>query len=79
MDGDPILDAGLNYKFIVTSKGNFIHSFFVPDLRFKIDAIPGQNNTIVISISDPGIYDTLCAEYCGSGHSFMTESTITVV
>lgn len=78
VDGDPILDAGFNYKFIVTSKGNFIHSFFVPDLRFKLDAIPGENNTVVISISEPGTYDIVCAEYCGFGHSEMRDSTITV-
>jgi cytochrome c oxidase subunit 2 len=67
----PILDAGFNYEFIVTSVGSYIHSFFVPDLKFKMDAIPGVNNSIVISIDEPGTYDVLCAEYCGSGHSFM--------
>ncbi len=79
VNGDPILEAGFNYKFIVTSKGSFIHSFFVPDLRFKMDAIPGVNNSAVISITEPGIYDVTCAEYCGAGHSLMRFSTITVI
>lgn len=76
--GNPILKAGLNYEFIVTSVGSYIHSFFVPDLHFKMDAIPGVNNSIVISIDEPGTYDILCAEYCGVNHSLMRFNSLVV-
>ncbi|OLS29257.1 MAG: Cytochrome c oxidase subunit 2 precursor [Candidatus Heimdallarchaeota archaeon LC_2] len=76
-----ILAAGFNYEFEVTSVGGFgfIHSFFVPDLNIKIDALPGVINSITIHISETGIYQILCAEYCGAGHSQMRDRTITVV
>ncbi|MFV2014976.1 MAG: hypothetical protein ACC656_06090 [Candidatus Heimdallarchaeota archaeon] len=73
-----MLTAGLNYQFIVTSKGSVIHSFFVPELNIKLDAIPGVNNSIVVSIDDPGIYKITCAEYCGAGHSLMRFNSLDV-
>ncbi|MHA2028008.1 MAG: cytochrome c oxidase subunit II [Candidatus Kariarchaeaceae archaeon] len=66
-----VIKADANYEFVVTSITNFIHSFFVPDLHFKMDAIPGVNNSIVVKITETGTYDILCAEYCGVSHSEM--------
>ncbi len=65
------IQADFNYKFEVTSTTSYIHSFFVPDLNIKVDALPGSVNSITVHIGDPGVYDVVCAEYCGSGHSFM--------
>lgn len=48
-----------------------IHSFFVPRLGLKQDAIPGQTNVLRTQITEPGEYRLYCAEYCGEGHSRM--------
>jgi cytochrome c oxidase subunit 2 len=48
-----------------------IHSFWVPALAGKTDAIPGQVNTAWIEASAPGRYRGQCAEYCGVQHAHM--------
>jgi cytochrome c oxidase subunit 2 len=70
---DMELQTGLRYKFVVRGSGA-IHSFFVPDLNFKVDAVPGRNNSIVIEITKPGTYQVWCNEYCGLLHSEMISS-----
>jgi cytochrome c oxidase subunit 2 len=49
-----------------------IHSFWVPALTGKTDAIPGQTNTIWLEADKPGIYRGPCTEYCGAQHAHMT-------
>ncbi len=44
------------------------HSFFVPDMRIKQDAIPGQIIPIWFELTREGEFDWLCAELCGWGH-----------
>lgn len=51
------------------SSEDVIHSFWVPRLAGKIDAIPGRENTLRIEASDPGIYEGRCAEFCGLGYA----------
>ena len=51
--------------------GDVIHSFWVPQLQFKRDLIPGQTNTLWLQADKPGIYRGLCAEYCGLQHAQM--------
>jgi heme/copper-type cytochrome/quinol oxidase subunit 2 len=48
-----------------------IHSFAVPALGLKIDAIPGRLNSIGFIIDRPGIYYGQCSELCGILHGFM--------
>lgn len=48
-----------------------IHSFWVPALAGKTDAIPGQVNTTWIEASEPGRYHGACTEYCGLQHAHM--------
>ena len=48
-----------------------IHSFWVPRLGGKIDAIPGRTNVIRLQADAPGVYRGVCAEYCGTGHARM--------
>lgn len=54
-----------------------IHSFWVPRLSGKLDAIPGKVNILRIEASSPGVYAAQCAEYCGVGHAQM-RFTVTV-
>ena len=48
-----------------------IHSFWVPDERFKRDAIPGRVNRFDLRFDEPGNEDGVCAEFCGLRHSDM--------
>ena len=56
---------------IVVSAEDVIHSFWIPRLGGKIDAIPGHENIIRLEADEPGIYRGICAEYCGEGHQSM--------
>ena len=52
--------------------GDVIHSFWVPQLGGKMDAIPGQINETWIEASTPGTYRGQCSEYCGVQHAHMS-------
>jgi cytochrome c oxidase subunit 2 len=49
-----------------------IHSFWVPEFRVKIDAIPGVVNEVRITPSEMGEYVAYCSELCGTAHAYMT-------
>lgn len=53
-----------------------IHSFWVPRLHGKIDAIPGQTNYLTVEAEEPGVYKGQCAEYCGAQHAHMHFSIV---
>jgi cytochrome c oxidase subunit 2 len=57
-------------RFVITSD-DVIHSWWVPALGWKQDAIPGFINEAWTSIEQPGIYRGQCAELCGKDHGFM--------
>ncbi len=48
-----------------------IHSFFVPNLRLKQDAVPGRSIQVWFVAKETGEYEIPCAELCGFGHSGM--------
>lgn len=48
-----------------------IHSFFLPNLRLKQDAVPGREIVAWFEATKPGRYEIPCAELCGFGHSGM--------
>ncbi|MCC6887429.1 MAG: c-type cytochrome [Hyphomicrobiales bacterium] len=48
-----------------------IHSFWVPSLAGKLDAIPGRTTRLRLAAHAPGIYRGQCAEYCGGPHALM--------
>ena len=48
-----------------------LHAFYTPQFLFKIDAVPGRLNTMWVNITEAGIYESQCAEYCGLNHSRM--------
>jgi cytochrome c oxidase subunit 2 len=49
-----------------------IHSWSIPRLQGRIDAIPGQTNTSWIEANSPGAYYGQCTEFCGLSHAAMT-------
>jgi len=54
-----------------TFGADVIHSFGIPSLWFKLDAVPGRINEKVLTIEEPGIYYGQCMELCGARHGFM--------
>lgn len=57
-------------RFLVTSN-DVIHSWWVPQLGVKRDAIPGFMHESWARIAKPGVYRGQCAELCGVNHGFM--------
>jgi cytochrome c oxidase subunit 2 len=62
--------------FHLTSK-DVIHSFFVPNVRLKVDTIPGRVTRVWWDVNTPGVYDIACAEMCGT-HHYMMKAQLTV-
>jgi cytochrome c oxidase subunit 2 len=54
-----------------------IHSFHVPNMRVKQDAVPGLAIEITFTATVPGVYEIACAELCGLNH-FAMSGTLTV-
>jgi len=57
-------------RIIISSK-DVIHSWTIPSLGVKVDAIPGRINQTSILINRPRILVGQCSEICGAGHSFI--------
>jgi cytochrome c oxidase subunit 2 len=70
VDNRLVLPAGKKVRFHHTSD-DVIHSWWVPALSVKKDAIPGYINTNWAKIEEPGVYRGKCTELCGRGHGFM--------
>lgn len=70
MDKPLRLVYGVPYRFVVTS-ADVIHSFHVPSLNIKMDAIPGRLNNLFFCPQLHGSFIGYCAELCGVNHSIM--------
>ena len=57
--------------WILISSEDVLHSWAVPSLGLKTDAIPGLLNQTTLISTQPGLYYGQCSEICGSNHSFM--------
>nr|YP_009563986.1 cytochrome c oxidase subunit II [Alpheus inopinatus]QAX91336.1 cytochrome c oxidase subunit 2 [Alpheus inopinatus] len=56
---------------VLASAADVIHSWTVPTLGVKVDAIPGRLNQTSFNMNRPGLFYGQCSEICGSNHSFM--------
>nr|YP_009685871.1 cytochrome c oxidase subunit II [Archiaphyosemion guineense]QDV92547.1 cytochrome c oxidase subunit II [Archiaphyosemion guineense] len=56
---------------ILVSADDVLHSWAVPSLGVKMDAVPGRLNQTAFIVSRPGLYYGQCSEICGANHSFM--------
>ncbi len=63
------LDALVEFRI---GSEDVIHSFWIPRLGGKMDAIPGRINTLRLQASEPGAFRGQCAEFCGLDHSHMS-------
>lgn len=62
--------AGKVVRFELSSN-DVIHSFFIPTVRLKQDAMPGRKIKGWFEATKPGTYEIACAELCGFGHYSM--------
>jgi len=70
VDNRLVLPVDTKIRFVITAD-DVIHSWWVPALGWKQDAVPGIVNEAWADISTPGIYRGQCAELCGKDHAFM--------
>ncbi|MEZ5709511.1 MAG: cytochrome c oxidase subunit II [Blastomonas sp.] len=70
VDNRMVVPVGVPIR-IQTTAADVIHSFAVPSLWFKMDAVPGRLNEKVMTINEPGVYYGQCSELCGARHGFM--------
>jgi len=86
LDESEALDAGEPHQLAVDNRmvvpvgvpirlqtfgADVIHSFGVPSLWFKLDAVPGRINAKMLTIEEEGIYYGQCMELCGARHGYM--------
>jgi cytochrome c oxidase subunit II len=70
VDNRLVVPVNTRIRFLLTAD-DVIHSWWVPDLGWKRDAIPGMVNEAWTLIEEEGIYRGQCAELCGKDHGFM--------
>ena len=67
---DLVIPAGEPITLSITSR-DVIHSFWIPALNGKRDAVPGREHPLLIQADEPGVYRGQCTEFCGLSHAYM--------
>lgn len=62
--------VGSSVSFYVTSP-DVQHGFKIQDTNANFMVIPGQVSKLTVTFDEPGTYNFICTEYCGSGHGVM--------
>nr|YP_010600231.1 cytochrome c oxidase subunit II [Cyclopelta obscura]WAL05733.1 cytochrome c oxidase subunit 2 [Cyclopelta obscura] len=70
VDNRTVLPMNSQIRLMITS-ADVLHSWAMPSLGVKIDAVPGRLNQGSININRPGLMFGQCSEICGANHSFM--------
>lgn len=70
VDHRAVLPMDSNIRVLVTA-ADVLHSWTVPTLGVKADAIPGRLNQLSFYITRPGVFYGQCSEICGANHSFI--------
>nr|YP_010692882.1 cytochrome c oxidase subunit II [Urva auropunctata]BCZ49633.1 cytochrome c oxidase subunit II [Urva auropunctata] len=70
VDNRVVLPMETTIRMLISSE-DVLHSWAVPSLGLKTDAIPGRLNQTTLMGTRPGLYYGQCSEICGSNHSFM--------
>jgi cytochrome c oxidase subunit II len=71
--GDPatlVIPMGEEVEFVLNSP-DVIHSFYVSNFNYKLDVIPGRENTFTVTPNEEGTFRAQCAELCGVDHAIM--------
>jgi len=67
-----VLPEGEEVEFKINTK-DVLHSFWIPEWRLKVDAVPGITTSYSLTPSKRGRFQVVCAELCGLGHAFMRQ------
>nr|QLF99309.1 cytochrome c oxidase subunit II [Mammut americanum] len=70
VDNRMVLPTDLPVRMLVSSE-DVLHSWAVPSLGLKTDAVPGRLNQVTLMSTRPGLFYGQCSEICGANHSFM--------
>ena len=70
VDNKVVVPVGAKVRVLLTAN-DVIHSWWVPELAVKKDAIPGFMNEIWFRAEEVGVYRGQCAELCGKDHGYM--------
>lgn len=65
-----VLPTNTLVRLLITAS-DVIHSWAVPSLGIKCDAVPGRLNQVMLTIQRPGVFYGQCSELCGANHAFM--------
>ena len=69
-DNMVVLPVETNIRLLITA-ADVLHSFALPAMGIKLDAVPGRVNETWLRINEEGTYYGQCSELCGTGHSYM--------
>lgn len=70
VDNRAVLPIQTEVRVLVTA-ADVIHSWAIPVLGIKIDAIPGRLNQVGFTLTRPGVFYGQCSEICGANHTFI--------
>nr|QFZ89530.1 cytochrome oxidase subunit II [Megascolecidae sp. YN201742-02] len=70
VDNRIVVPMQLEVRMLITA-ADVLHSWTIPSLGVKVDAVPGRLNQIGFTTSHPGVFYGQCSEICGANHSFM--------
>lgn len=70
VDNRTVLPINTQTRVVITA-ADVLHSWAIPSLGIKIDAVPGRLNQGTININRPGLIYGQCSEICGANHSFI--------
>ena len=73
--GELVIPAGTDVLLRITSR-DVIHSYWIPRLNGKRDAVPGRLHTLRMQADQPGIYTGQCTEFCGLSHARMRQAAV---
>jgi cytochrome c oxidase subunit II len=67
---DLVIPAGEPVSLTITSR-DVIHSFWIPALNGKRDAVPNREHPLLLEADEPGVFRGQCTEFCGLSHGYM--------
>jgi cytochrome c oxidase subunit 2 len=70
VDNRVVIPSNTHCSFIITS-ADVLHSWAVPSLGVKCDAVPGRLNQTSVFVEREGVFYGQCSEICGTNHGFM--------
>jgi cytochrome c oxidase subunit 2 len=74
---DLVIPAGEPVNLSITAR-DVIHSFWIPALHGKKDAVPGRFHPLTLQSDEPGVHWGQCTEFCGLSHAFMQMRVVAV-